>query len=120
MVAILTACPLLERLVHKAQGTGHLHHLERLALRQTFGLLGAEGEAFIHRVISLCDNYDPKITRGKLRQTRPSPVSCQRLKEWLGDPINPTPCGCAMPVPRGAYPTPVLHGVNAHLEVPAQ
>jgi hypothetical protein len=109
--AVIAGCPVVARLIEKAGAIGHLNHHERMVLLCTLGHFGEEGAAVIHRVIERCSNYDPRITQKHIDRLKPLPVSCNRVREWLPDVVKEVPCRCRFNVPKGAYPTPVLHAV---------
>jgi RNA-directed DNA polymerase len=106
---LLDGCRVLRYLAEKPQRTHHLNHTERLVLLYTFGRLGAEGEAFLHRVLQPCANYSPQTTQKWINRLEPGhpPLSCARLRDWLGDLGPDFPCDCFPNLPRGVYPSPV-------------
>jgi len=111
LAVVLEGCPVMAFLVAKAADLHHLNHRERYTLLCIAGHFGAPGAAFIHRVIGRCSNYDRRITEKFIGQLKASPVSCQRIREWLPEVVTRVPCCCRFDVPKGAYPTPVLHAV---------
>jgi len=65
---VLEGCTLLAALVKKAGQTHNLRHTERLALLYTLGHLGEAGQNYLHQVMALCSNYDPRITERWLQR----------------------------------------------------
>jgi len=112
VAAVLAGCPVAAHLVEKAAAIGHLHHRERLTLLHVFGHFGQEGATFLHHVMARCADYDPRITDRYLEKLKDAPVSCARVREWLPEVTTRVPCCCRFVVPRGAWPTPVLHAVT--------
>ena len=110
--AVLEGCPVMRRLVDKAGAIHHLAHMERMAILYVMGHFGEEGKAFVHRVMARCANYDRHKTQAYVEKLKPSPVGCKRLGEWLPEVMAEACRGCTFDVPRGAYPTPVLHALG--------
>jgi hypothetical protein len=97
IVPVVTGCSYLRALVEKAAATGHLRHTERLVLLYTLGHLGEEGQNYLHQVIGLCSNYNPRITQrwiGRLEEGH-KPLRCATIREWLKDYLPGVSCGCA-------------------------
>jgi group II intron reverse transcriptase/maturase len=103
---VVKGCALLWGLVRKAAETHHLRHTERLALLYTLGHLGEVGQAYLHQVIGLCANYDPRITQRWIQRLDDGhkPIRCATLKEWLKDHLPGVACPC---VPKRANPSPL-------------
>jgi hypothetical protein len=99
-------CALLWALVRKAAEAHHLRHTERLALLYTLGHCGEAGRTYLHQVIALCSNYDPRITERQIQRLEDGhkPIRCATLKEWLKDHLPGLTCPC---VPKGANPSPL-------------
>jgi group II intron reverse transcriptase/maturase len=93
---VVQGCALLWGLVQKAAETHHLRHTERLALLYTLGPLGEAGQTYLHQVIGLCSNYDPRITERWIRRLEEGhkPIRCATLKEWLKDHLPGVTCPC--------------------------
>jgi hypothetical protein len=93
---VVRGCNLISGLVKKAAQTHHLRHTERLALLYTLGHLGEAGENYLHQVISLCSNYDPRVTERWLRRLEEGhrAIRCATLKEWLKDFLPGMACPC--------------------------
>jgi hypothetical protein len=103
---MVRGCRLLAALVQKAARTGHLGHTERLSLLYTLGHCGDAGRAYLHQVIGLCSNYDPRVTESWVRRLEPGrrALRCSTLKEWLRDHLPGVTCPC---LPRRPNPSPV-------------
>lgn len=107
--SLLSSCNVIGHLVKKAEDTHYLDNSERVTLLYTFGHLGQEGNEFLHKVISNCINYDYDFTEKKIMKIKPYPISCAKIKEKHEDiALNPG-CNCHFKIPRGGYPSPVLH-----------
>ena len=106
--AILKECGMLRRLCEKPSLTGHLTHTERLILLYTLGRLGEAGHRFLHRVIGLCDNYDPNVTQQWLDRLDPEkpPISCAKIRDWMSEIEPDWKCDCRETPERG-YRTPL-------------
>jgi group II intron reverse transcriptase/maturase len=93
---VVKGCALLWGLVRKAAETHHLRHTERLALLYTLGHLGEAGQTYLHQVIGLCSNYDPRITQRWIQRMDEGhkPIRCATLQEWLKDHLPGVTCAC--------------------------
>lgn len=109
---MVKGCALIWGLVQKARKIHHLRHIERLALLYTLGHCGEEGHNYLHQVISLCSNYNPRITERWLQRldTGHNPIRCATLKEWLKDLLPGVNCSC-MPQKRDPTPLDILRKV---------
>lgn len=103
---VVQGCALLSGLVNKAARTGHLRHTERLALLYTLGHLGEAGRNYLHQVIALCSNYDPRITERWLQRLEEGhrAIRCKTLREWLKDHLPGVVCPC---FPKAVNPSPL-------------
>jgi hypothetical protein len=103
---VVKGCALLWGLVRKAAQTHHLRHTERLALLYTLGHLGEAGQTYLHQVIGLCSNYDPRITQRWIQRMDEGhkPIRCATLREWLKDHLPGVTCACG---PTGTTPSPL-------------
>lgn len=103
---MVKGCALIWGLVQKAAEVHHLRHMERLALLYTLGHCGHAGHNYLHQVISLCSNYNPRITERWLQRLDPGhrPIRCATLKEWLKDLLPSIACPC---LPQKKDPTPL-------------
>jgi group II intron reverse transcriptase/maturase len=112
---MLNGCRVLKYLVDKAKEVKHLNHTERLILLYTFGHLGEEGSAFVHRVMNYCENYSHAITQKWLNRMEPgrTPISCARIKDWLYDVIPVIGCACSGNIYNGMYPSPMFYAPEA-------
>lgn len=93
---MVEGCALISELVGKAAETHHLRHTERLALLYTLGHMGEAGRNYLHQVIGLCENYDPRTTERWLRRIEEGhrPLRCATLREWLKDYLPGISCKC--------------------------
>ena len=93
---VVEGCALISGLVRKAAERHHLRHTERLALLYTLGHMGEAGRAYLHQVIGLCDNYEPRTTERWLRRIEEGhrPLRCSTLREWLKDYLPEVSCTC--------------------------
>lgn len=93
---LVRGCALVGALVRKAAESRHLRHTERLALLYTLGPLGEAGRTYVHQVIGLCSNYDPRITERWIQRLEPGhrPIKCATLKDWLKDHLPGVTCPC--------------------------
>jgi len=107
--SLLSSCDVIGHLVKKAEDTHYLDNSERVTLLYTFGHLGQEGNDFLHKVISNCINYDYDFTEKKIRKIKPYPISCAKIREKHEDIALGLNCNCHFKIPRGGYPSPVLH-----------
>lgn len=114
---VVQGCALLAALVKKAAQTRHLRHTERLALLYTLGHLGEEGRNYLHQVMALCSNYDPRITERWLRRLEEGhrSIRCRTLQEWLKDHLPGMSCSCP---PKRANPSPLDLLRQAHKPQP--
>jgi group II intron reverse transcriptase/maturase len=93
---IITGCSLLRGLVEKATRERNLKHTERLALLYTLGHCGDAGSSYIHQLIALCSNYDPRTTERFIQRLEQGhkAIRCSTLKEWLKDYLPGVCCEC--------------------------
>lgn len=110
---ILAACAIVRYLYRKARATAWLSHGERLVLLHSLGHVGTEAAAVIHRIMSFTRNYDRRTTQRWFDSRKDHPISCVRIRETFSGLSAGLSCDCRLPVPRGGYPSPVLHAVAA-------
>lgn len=93
---LVQGCALIAALIAKAARTRHLRHAERLSLLYTLGPCGEAGRAYLHQVIGLCTNYDPRITERWIRRLEPGrrAIRCATLREWVKDYLPGVTCPC--------------------------
>ncbi len=114
LVPLVEGCALIRGTIHKAELEPHLRHVERLALLYVLGTCGEPGRAYLHQVIGLCSNYDPKITERWIRRLREGhkPIRCGTLREWLVDHLPGVGCEC-MPAGQRHSPLELLPKADA-------
>lgn len=114
---VVQGCVLLATLIKEAAQTRHLRHTERLALLYTLGHLGEEGRNYLHQVMALCSNYDPRITERWLRRLEEGhrSIRCRTLQEWLKDHLPGVSCSC---LPKRVNPSPLDLLRQAHKSQP--
>lgn len=113
---MLSRCKVLAHLVSKARDTNYLTHYERTCLLYTLTFAGEEGNAFLHKVISHCINYNRQVTQQHIDRRKESPISCARIMENFPELAEALPCDCSFQIPPGGYPSPVLYLVEAEIE----
>jgi len=93
---MIQECTLLRGIVEKASKKENLKHTERLALLYTLGHCGDAGRTYIHQVIALCSNYEPRVTERFIQRLEQGhkPISCSKLREWLKDYLPNVSCEC--------------------------
>lgn len=103
---MVKGCALIWGLVQKAAQIHHLRHVERLALLYTLGHCGEAGQTYLHQVIALCSNYNPRITQRWIQRLDEGhrPIRCGTLREWLKDLLPGITCPC---IPKSKDPTPL-------------
>ena len=95
---MIEGCSLLSSLIGKAARTRTLRHTERLALLYVLGHGGEAGRAYLHQIVALCSNYEPRITERWLHRVQGGrkPIRCATLKDWLKDDLPGVQCACAL------------------------
>jgi group II intron reverse transcriptase/maturase len=98
IACVIEGCSILASLLAKAARTRALRHSERLALLYTLGHGGEAGRTYLHQIMALCANYEPRITERWLRRAQGGrkPVRCTTLQEWLKDALPAVKCGCGL------------------------
>lgn len=109
---LLSGCKVIGYLANKARDTHYLDNAERVTLLYTLGFMGDEGNAFLHKVISNCINYDYEYTERQIRRKKSFPISCGRIKEKHESIALEVGCDCNLRLPRGGYPSPILHALQ--------
>lgn len=96
IASMVQGCELLRALVSRAAQKQHLRHTERLSLLYTLGACGEIGRNYLHQVIALCSNYDPRVTERWVQRLEEGhkPIRCATLKEWLKDYLPDVKCPC--------------------------
>lgn len=97
---MVKGCALIWGLVQKAAQFHHLRHVERLALLYTLGHCGEAGQTYLHQVIALCSNYNPRITQRWIQRLDEGhrPIQCRTLREWLKDLLPGVNCSCVLKI----------------------
>jgi len=113
---MISRCGVLRHLIDKAKATHYLTHFERVCLLYTLTFAGAEGEAYLHRVIAYCLNYSRAYTQRQIDQRKDSPISCARIMELFPELTEALPCACDLKPPVRGYPSPVLHMLAAEIQ----
>jgi len=90
---MIKGCIFLNKLVEKA---GNLKHTERMVLLYTLGHCKDAGGAYIHKVMSLCGNYNPRVTEKFIQRLEPGhkAIRCSRIQEWMKDYMPGVSCQC--------------------------
>ena len=107
--SVLKGCAVIRSLVEKAFATGHLAHNERHVLKCVFGHVGKRGRAFLHAVVGACADYNAEVTDYQIGRLHPHPIGCPKIRKHLPDLVETVPCACDFDLPKGGYPSPVLH-----------
>lgn len=108
---VLTKCNLMRYLCLKSVKTGYLTHFERLTVLYVFGHLGAEGQEFVHRVMSFTINYKRNVTEHFIRKIPGKPISCVKLRDQYKQITAESGCNCVFKRNKNCYPSPVLHAI---------
>mgnify|MGYP001149285513 CR=1 FL=1 len=106
---MLKKCKVLKYLSQKAKQELYLNHYERLVLLNTLGHIGEEGKKAIHTIISNCTNYSYERTEKWIRRMSKFPLSCPKIRDWLGDITSVVGCYCEFNLGKNEYPSPLLH-----------
>jgi group II intron reverse transcriptase/maturase len=115
---LLDRCQVLKYLYDKARVTKYLTHTERLSILYSIGHT-RDGKDMINYFMSLCANYDPKITLKYINKVKGSQyaISCYKIREWLSYITSQVGCNCKFELEKGEYPNILLHLRNAGIEV---
>ena len=108
---ILRKCTLMRYLCRKAYETGYLTHFERQSILYVFGHVGADGQSFVHQVMSYTVNYKYNVTDKFIRKLPEKPISCGKLREQYKHITAEIGCSCVFKRNQNCYPSPVLHAV---------
>lgn len=107
--AVARGCAVLRVLVARARQEQHLCHAERIILRGILMPAGPEGRQALHGILSLCRNYNQKITEKYATTHNFKPVSCARIKEILGEFTDRVGCNCEFKPRKNNYAHPLRH-----------
>ena len=107
---LLDKCQVLKYLYDKARVTKYLTHTERLSILYSVGHT-ADGKDIVNYFMSLCANYDPKITLKYINKVKGSKyaISCYKIREWLSYITSQVGCNCKFELAKGEYPNILLH-----------
>ena len=108
---ILRKCTLMRYLCRKAYETGYLTHFERQSILYVFAHVGADGQSFVHQVMSYTVNYKYNVTDKFIRKLPEKPISCGKLREQYKHITAEIGCSCIFKRNQNCYPSPVLHAV---------
>lgn len=106
--SVFRKCPVINELVCKARTGRPLKENEKLVVYHSLGLL-PDQRASLHYAIELCGDYSRAKTERLVRQIRPNPVSCPKIRELLPDITSNVNCDCKMSLKSGEYPSPLYH-----------
>ena len=123
---LLDGCQVLKYLYDKARVTKYLTHTERLSILYSIGHI-SDGKDMVNYFMSLCANYDPKITLKYINKVKGSKyaISCYKIREWLSYITSQVGCNCKFELEKGEYPNILLHlrntgiGIEEKKEKPA-
>ena len=107
---LLSKCQVLKYLYDKARVTKYLTHTERLSILYSIGHT-PDGKDMVNYFMSLCANYDPKITLKYINKVKGSKyaISCYKIREWLSYITSQVGCNCKFELAKGEYPNILLH-----------
>jgi hypothetical protein len=74
----------------------------------TLGFL-EEGKKILHDVLESCPDYRPNKVNRTISKLRGNPISCPKIRELMPETTAYLPCNCSFEVPKGGYPSPLLH-----------
>ena len=109
---VLQKCNLMRYLCLKSVKTGYLNHFERLTVLYVFGHLGAEGQEFVHKVMSFTLNYKHHVTENFIRKRSEKPISCVKQRDQYKQLTAEFGCSCVFKRNKNCYPSPVLHALS--------
>jgi hypothetical protein len=101
-------CPVLEEIIRKARSGRKLRNEEKLVVFFTLGFL-EEGKKILHDVLESCPDYRPNKVNRMISKLRGNPISCPKIRELMPETTAYLPCNCSFEVPKGGYPSPLLH-----------
>ncbi|MDA8053388.1 MAG: CRISPR-associated primase-polymerase type A1 [Deltaproteobacteria bacterium] len=107
---LLDKCQVLKYLYDKAKITKYLTHTERLSILYSIGHT-SDGKDMVNYFMSLCANYDQKITLKYINKVKGSKyaISCYKIREWLSYITSQVGCNCKFKLEKGEYPNILLH-----------
>ncbi|MEW6375038.1 MAG: CRISPR-associated primase-polymerase type A1 [Thermodesulfobacteriota bacterium] len=101
-------CPVLEEIIRKARSGRKLRNEEKLVVFFTLGFL-KEGKKILHDVLENCPDYRPNKLNRMASKLRGNPISCPKIRELMPETTAYLPCNCSFEIPKGGYPSPLLH-----------
>ena len=101
-------CPVLEEIIRKALSGRKLRNEEKLVVFFTLGFL-KEGTKILHDVLENCPDYRPNKVNRMTSRLRGNPISCPKIRELMPETTAYLPCNCSFEIPKGGYPSPLLH-----------
>lgn len=101
-------CVVLGELVSKARSGRMLTEQEKLVIYFTAGLIPDDGTV-LHYILEMTPDYRPDRVDKQRAQLRSHPISCPKIRELLPHLTAYLTCNCALPIPRGGYPSPLNH-----------
>jgi len=105
---LIKSCPVAAEIIKKARAGRRLSEQEKMFIYYTLGFAGDRGVS-LHFALEMSPDYRPEKTDRLLAQLRPNPVSCPKIRELLPEITAYVGCDCALPVPDGGYPSPLIH-----------
>ncbi len=101
-------CPVIDVIVKKAEAGRILSRNEKVVLYFTCGLVEPEGR-LLHEVLFPCPDYKYEKVKRELKNLRPNPISCLKIREMVPEIANSVDCNCIFDLSDGRYPSPLLH-----------
>lgn len=102
------SCPVIEEVTRKARSGRMLNHEEKMVIFFTLGFLNDNLKS-LHSVLEPCPDYRPKKVNRLASRLKSNPISCPKIRELLPETTAYLPCNCFFEIPKGGYPTPLLH-----------
>lgn len=114
MQSISRGCGLLRALVEKARDLGHLSGEESQTLVEFLGHLPGQGPKGLNKIFDLLESAGTRSLNRRLAKLTSHPISCVRIRKRHGEITRRITCNCRFArLPRGGYPTPLLHTLSA-------
>ncbi len=107
---VLEGCAVLEALAGKARRLGRLDGAERRTIYESLGHLDEASRAGALQSILGAAGDSPSLVRRTLKRLTAHPISCASIRRRHPALTSEVGCSCEfVPLPTGAYGTPVLH-----------